>query len=200
MHKQKTWRIAQIAKLYHIDNLTQETIAKKMHVSRSTISRALLDAKKFGIVEIQIYYPFQRVELLETALCQKYNLQAARVLRISEKEWIYEDVVEGLGILGAHYFQEIVKPDSMVIISSGNFVYHTVKAVETQNLNLDVVQVMGVPSSANPLVDGPELAQLLVQRLGGFATYIQAPFVVKNEEIYQKLMEEKPFEAILNRS
>ena len=198
MHKHKSWVIAHIASLYYVDNLTQEMIAEQMQVSRSTISRALLDARKNGIVEIHINYPFQQVEKLETAICKKFGLQAARVLKAS-KEWTYGDVLEGLGILAAQYFQTIVRPNSLVVISSGNSVYHTVKALEEQKLDLDVIQVMGVPSSINPVIDGPELAQLLVQRLGGFATYVQAPFVVKNTEIYQKLMEEEPFEAIINR-
>ena len=147
MQMHKTWRIAQIAKLYYIDNLTQEMIAAQMQVSRSTISRALLDAKNHGIVQIHINYPFQQVEKLETALCKKFGLQAARVLKIS-REWTYEDILEGLGILAAQYFQSIVRPNSTVVISSGHSVYHTVKALEEQKLNLNVIQVMGVPSSS----------------------------------------------------
>lgn len=198
MLKQKTWRIAQIAKLYYVDNLTQEMIATQLQVSRSTISRALEDAKLHGIVEVKIHFPYQQVQELETALCQRFGLQSARVLKVT-KEWTYDETLEGLGILAAQYFQTVVRPRNTVVITSGNSVYHAVKAIEAQKLELNVIQVMGVTNCENPLIDGPELAQLLVQRLGGSATYMQAPFVVKDPEVYRKLFEEQPFQDMIIR-
>jgi deoxyribonucleoside regulator len=196
MISDRTWRMAQVAKLYYLDNLTQDNIAEKLKISRSTISRLLELAREKGIIEVKIHYPWQRAEELEKALCKKFGLKAARVLKTIES-WSYDEMLEGLGILAAQYFQEIVQPNTVVAITSGKGAYHTVNALETQNLNLTVVQIMGVANCENPLIDGPELAQLMVHRMGGRYTYMQVPFVIKDFEIQRKLYEEQIFHEVI---
>lgn len=197
MISDKTWRMAQVAKLYYLDNLTQSTIAKRLNISRSTISRMLDVAKTNGIIEVKINYFWQRVENLENALCDKYGLQAARILKCVEDQ-SYDEILEGLGFLAAQYFQEIVRPDTVVAITSGKSLFHTINALETQNKNLTIVQVMGLANCENPLIDGPELAQLMVRRLGGHYTYMQAPFIVKDPELHRKIYKERPFQNIIS--
>lgn len=191
MINDKTWRMAQIAKYYYIDHLTQEEIAEKAGISRSTISRMLDTARKNGIIEVKVHFPWHRVEDLENALCEKFELKAARVLH-SNKECSTDMMLEGLGVLAARYFQKIVKPNTIVAITSGRGAYHTVNSLAQQNLNLTVVQMMGVANCENPLIDGPELAQLMVSRLGGRYTYMQIPFLI-NPEFIQTIYNEKPF-------
>lgn len=192
----RLWRIAQVAKMYYEENLTQDAIAQRLKISRSTISRLLDTAKQQGIVEVKIHFPWQREERLEKSLCRRYGLKTARVLRAAEDQ-SSDDLCEGLGVLAAQYFMEIVKPNTIVAITSGNSVYHTLNALETQNLNLSVVQMMGVANCENPLIDGPELAQLMVHRLGGRYSYMQAPFVIKDPMIHKKLYEEQPFRDVI---
>ena len=62
-----------------------------------------------------------------------------------------------------------------------------------------MIQIMGTTNCDDPMIDGPELAQLLVQRIGGSAVYMQAPIIIKDPEIYRKLYEEKPFQDTINR-
>lgn len=194
MINNKTWRMAQIAKYYYIDHLTQDEIAEKAGISRSTISRMLDAARKNGIIEVKVHFPWHRVEDLESALCEKFELKAARVLH-SNRECSTGEMLEGLGVLAARFFQKIVKPNTVVAITSGRGAYHTVNALAHQNLNLTVVQMMGVANCENPLIDGPELAQLMVSRLGGRYTYMQIPFLA-NPELLQTLYKEKSFREL----
>jgi DNA-binding transcriptional regulator LsrR (DeoR family) len=191
----RTWKMAQVAKMYYIDNLTQEEIAEKINISRSTISRLLDAAKTSGIIEVKVHFPWQRVEELENALCKKYNLKAVRVLQATE-DCSTDVILEGLGVLAARYFEEIVQPNTIVAITSGRGAFHTVNALSKQNLNLTVVQMMGAANCENPLIDGPELAQLMVSRMGGRYTYLQVPFLI-NPELYQTIYLEKPYREIV---
>ena len=45
------------AELYYRDGLSQQEIAKKLHTSRTSISRALIQARNEGYVQIRIQYP-----------------------------------------------------------------------------------------------------------------------------------------------
>jgi deoxyribonucleoside regulator len=192
----KTWKIAKIAKLYYEDCLTQAAIAKRFKLSRSTVSRILEQAKSEGIVEVKIRFPWQRVGELESALYEKYHLKSVRVLK-TVNEWSYNEMLEGLGILASRYFKEIVQPNSIVAISSGNAVYQTVKALEPQNLNLGVVQMMGVTQRDDHLIDGPELVQMLAHRMSGHYIYMQAPFIINDPEVHRKLYKEQPFQDVI---
>jgi len=197
MPRETHWKMAKIAKLYYEEGLTQEAIATRLHFSRSTVSRLLDGAKKHGMVEIKIHFPWQRAEDLEESLCQKYGLKSARVLKRMHN-CTHEELLEGLGVLGAQYLQGILKPNIIIAISSGNGVYQTVRSLESRKLNATVVQVMGVVGCDNPLIDGPELAQLLVHRLGGRYIYMQAPLVIKNPQVHKQLFQEPPIQEVLS--
>ena len=197
MPRETQWRMAKVAKLYYEEGLTQEAIANRLHFSRSTVSRLLDGAKKHGLVEIKIHFPWQRVEELEERICQKYGLKSARVLKRMHN-CSYDELLEGLGVLGAQYLQSILRPNIVIAISSGVAVYQTVRSLESQKLNATVVQVMGVVGCDNPLIDGPELAQLLVSRLSGRYIYMQAPLVIKNPQLHKQLLQEPPIQEVLS--
>lgn len=62
------------AELYYRDGLSQQEIAQKLHTSRTSISRALIQARNEGYVQIRIQYPEQSNLGLERKLEEKYGL------------------------------------------------------------------------------------------------------------------------------
>ena len=64
MDLQKNKDSIKIAKLYYQEGLSQEAIAKKLNISRPTISRLLNHAKNQGFVTIKIDDPYQDAESL----------------------------------------------------------------------------------------------------------------------------------------
>lgn len=67
------------AELYYRDGLSQQEIAKKLHTSRTSISRALIQARNEGYVQIRIQYPEQSDLALERKLEEKYGLTEALI-------------------------------------------------------------------------------------------------------------------------
>lgn len=65
------------AELYYRDGLSQQEIAQKLHTSRTSISRALIQARNEGYVQIRIQYPEQSNLGLERELEEKYGLTEA---------------------------------------------------------------------------------------------------------------------------
>src|ERR687892_837181 len=66
---------ARAAWLYYERGLNQEQIARRMAVSRSTISRLLTHAREAGIVEISVNRPLPEVADLESALYERFSLE-----------------------------------------------------------------------------------------------------------------------------
>ena len=71
--------LIKVAELYYRDGLSQQEIAKKLHTSRTSISRALIQARNEGYVQIRIQYPEQSDLGLERELEEKYGLTEALI-------------------------------------------------------------------------------------------------------------------------
>ena len=73
--QEKLTLLAETARLYYEEDLTQSEVGKKLHMSRSKVSRLLKKAKEEEIVEININYPWKRSIKLEQELKSKYNFE-----------------------------------------------------------------------------------------------------------------------------
>lgn len=68
-----------VAWLYHDRELTQQEIADRLGLSRSTISRILTEAKREGIIHVIITQPLPEAAQLSEALIERYGLAGAIV-------------------------------------------------------------------------------------------------------------------------
>jgi DNA-binding transcriptional regulator LsrR (DeoR family) len=66
---------------------------------------------------------------------------------------------------------------------------------------LEVVQMIGATRTEQKLsTDGPILAQLLADRLGGFYRHLHAPLVLESKEAYKGLMGDRTIRETLKRA
>jgi deoxyribonucleoside regulator len=181
--------LAEVATLYYEDGLTQEEIASRLSISRSHISRLLTEARAKGVVEIRINYPWQTSAALQTQLVERFGLSAARILTNGRGD--YQQMLRGLGALAARYLERMIVDRSVLAIGWGTAVYEVVNALRpVKPSNVDVVQMIGAVGSGNQLIDGPELARMLANRLGGRFHYLHAPLIVGSAEMQRALVDE----------
>jgi DNA-binding transcriptional regulator LsrR (DeoR family) len=64
------------AQMYYQQDLTMETIAREMHLSRSSVSRLLSHARATGLVEIQVHSPLDRGSQLARDLHDRFKVVA----------------------------------------------------------------------------------------------------------------------------
>jgi deoxyribonucleoside regulator len=191
--------LAKIASLYYERGKGQQEIALEIGVSRSAVSRLLTEAREAGIVEIKIHYPWRTSAELEQALCHTFGLTKAVVL--AREDQPYERMLEGLGILAAQYFEEILHDGMMIGISWGLALYQMIKVMPICHLkNTEIVQLVGATGHENAGIDGPDLAALLAARLGGRCRYLHAPAVVETEAARETLLQDHNIHETLNRA
>jgi deoxyribonucleoside regulator len=191
--------LARVASLYYDHNKSQQDIAEEVDVSRSAISRFLTEAREKGIVEIIVHYPWRTCPELEQKLVSIFNLKAARVLARENKS--YEEMIQGLGILAARYLNNILHDGMILGISWGTALYQMIRAMPMRDLpGVEVVQLIGATGSEGIPTDGPILAQLLSNRLGGFCRYLHAPLVVENEAGREILLQDHNIRETLARA
>ena len=92
--------LAKLAYLYYIEEKSQSEIATETGIYRTTVSRMLTEAKKEGIVKIEIENFDSKLFRLENYVKEKYNLHELEIVPKENKE-----LAEG--ILTSKYFDDL---------------------------------------------------------------------------------------------
>jgi DNA-binding transcriptional regulator LsrR (DeoR family) len=191
--------LARVASLYYDHGRTQQEIAEEIGVTRSAVSRFLAEAREKGVVEIIVHYPWRTSPDLEEALLETFGLKAARVLIREGKS--YEEMLQGLGVLAAEYFNGILHDGMIIGISWGTALYQMIRAFRPRNLSrAEVVQLIGATGAENVPTNGPILAQLLCRRLGCKCWNLHAPLIVGSEAGREALLQERSIKETLQQA
>ncbi len=181
--------LAEVAMLYYEKKMTQSDIAAILDVSRSTVSRLLEEALREKVVEITINYPWQSSAELEARLEERFKLETARVLIADYKD--DQQLREGLGSLAARYLTSILRDDTVIGVSFGRAIYHTIKALRVApSFQRRIVQIGGAGNFDDFAVDAVGLVQLLAETIGGKCHYLHVPMIVETEAVRDALMNE----------
>ncbi|NLE45507.1 MAG: sugar-binding transcriptional regulator [Chloroflexi bacterium] len=183
--------LARVASMYYLQDMTQAEIARRINVSRSTVSRLLSEARATGVVEITIHYLWERDQHLENDLKEEFGLRNVRVLMSQGRS--YEEVLEGLGILAAEYLEGLpgLNEKAIVGIGWGTGVRATVEALHVDGRRgVTVVQMIGAVGTGDPQTDGTELARRMAQAWGGQYRYLHAPLIVESARVRDAFLSE----------
>jgi DNA-binding transcriptional regulator LsrR (DeoR family) len=179
--------LAKAARLYFLDDRSQDDVASILGTTRSNVSRMVRQARDLGIVEIRIVAPAQRDQELERALCARYPLADARVLAVGSGT----EVLEGVGRLAAHWLDETLRDGQVVALSWGHTLQAVVSAVDLARRDVEVVQLVGGLSALDSAVTGQELVRELSERIGARHRYLHAPALFGSAEALTLLLREQ---------
>lgn len=193
---EKWYLLSSVANLYYNSDLTQNQIAERFYTSRSKISRMLKEARELGIVEIKIREPWENNQIMEKKLVEVFPIKHARVISVRERNLSL--VLQKLGEAAAYYLDTVVNSDTVLGVSWGNTVYHTVRSIKTtKNIPLTVVPIMGGIGINNPERDSLDFSKELADAYGGKYHYIYAPLFVKTKELRDSLVQEDNIREVL---
>jgi len=190
--------LAEVVTLYYIDGLDQSQIAKKMNVSRSTVSRMITEARQAGIVEIRINRPLPIDEALRREVITRYGLREALILSANDSN---AATLQRVGALTAQYVENALTDGGIITISWGTSLAATVDALQGGiRRNVKVVQMIGAAGSINPAVDGFELARKMAGRLGGNFVTLNAPLLVDDPTVARALLRQRSVATVLDQA
>ena len=102
--------LLQVARLYYLENLSQQQIAAQLDISRSNVSRMLTDALAQGIVEIRINDPAGRERDSRASLEETFGL-ARRPRRAAPGALAGGRTGDQVGVLAAQVLLQSQGPD-----------------------------------------------------------------------------------------
>lgn len=197
MMKTKIDLLLTICDLYYNQKLTQAQIAKKMDISRPTVSRIIEEAKEQGIVTITISAPLVINNLLSNQVKKKYFLKNVLVIKNTGN---YDFDLENLGKVTANLIENIVNEGSVLGISWGNAIQSFVTQLEeTIWKNVKIVQINGSLGSEVSSMDGSELVIRLGAKTQSNYELLTAPAFVDSEQLQLQLLEQTQIKRVIDQ-
>ncbi len=187
--------LADIAEMYFLEGKTQAEIANQIGVTRSNISRMLTEARKSGIVLIQINRPLKEDPALAQKLIDRFDLVNARVIDINQSSHL-------LNLLGKAAGKELVshlQPGWVIGTSWGTAIRSTVEEIDIPSppSEIRVVQLLGALGARIEQYDAHAIVRRLAEKLNAEGVYLNAPFLVDDQNISKSLLANKSISETL---
>lgn len=166
--------LAEVAWLHHEHRLTQDEIARRFAVSRSTVSRALADAERLGIVRVVVTVPLPGEARLSAALTSTLGVRATVGVAAA---------TEGPALAAARAAARLLERvadagPATVCVSWGRTLAMTGGMVRPRPApGLRVVDAVGHPGSGG-MVPAVEVTRVLAAALGATVAHLPAPAFV----------------------
>ena len=201
--------LMKVVDMYYKEEMSQEKIAKKLDVSRTTVSRALAKAKKEGIVKVIINFPRENSIEMEKKLEQKYNLKEVIAVKSgNEKASDYLVAMEA-----AQYLARVIKSNMTLGVTWGKTMKKIVDAFDSDQIGsqlkvkgVEVVPMIGtaLPDTADKIELRLSYASLLSDKLAeltnGISYNMPAPMYVRNLETKNILLQEPQIAEVLQKA
>ena len=190
--------ITSIARMYYLDGLGQNEIAKICGISRSTVSRALTTARERGIVRISVDDYDPRDGGKERELCDRFSLKRAIVVRsIAEA---MPTVSRTIGYFASATVSKWLSDYRTVGVSGGRSVAEVIRAIEVQpdRVGVEVVPLTGTIGSPTSRVDASRLSRVLSSRFQATCFAINAPAIVKDAGMRDLFLSHAQIQSVWN--
>jgi DNA-binding transcriptional regulator LsrR (DeoR family) len=180
--------LVKAARLYFVEDRSQDEVAAVLGMTRSNVSRILKQARDLGIVEIRIVDPAKRSHELELSLQDRFRLLDVRVLEVTPET----DVPAGVGRVAVRWLDETLRDGQVVALSWGSTLQAMVHAVDgLTRRDVEVVQLVGGLSPLDSARTGQDLVRELSERMGARHRYLHAPALFSSAEALAMMLHEQ---------
>lgn len=191
------------AKMYYTDEATQAEVAEHLQTSRATISRLLSEARRQGIV---------RIEVIPADTEAAHDL-GARVASVLELTVVYisdllphpgrgqaiEDVMGSplAAAVGRALLAVGFDVGDVMLVSSGRTIYEIARFDLPRLPGVVVAPTVGGTDQPEAWYQTNEITRLVAERIGGRPTFLFAP-ALPGPELFQTLQTDPGIHRVLN--
>ncbi|MHA0287694.1 sugar-binding transcriptional regulator [Mycobacterium sp. C3-094] len=192
------------ARLYYEDEATQAEIAEKLGTSRATVSRLLAEAKRQGIVRIEVVAPADAPPTeLADRVARALNLNSVYLSPPLPAPGPGRSVVDIMGRelapATARALSEAgLLPGDVLLVSSGRTVYELAQHELTSLPGVVVTPTVGGNDQPYEWYQTNEITRLVANRVGGRANYLFAP-ALPGPALYDSLLEDPSIQRVVHQ-
>ncbi|HET7657911.1 MAG TPA: sugar-binding transcriptional regulator [Bacillales bacterium] len=179
--------LVRVAKMYYTEGLTQSQIAKKINMSRPSVSKFIQKAFDEKIVEFYIKDETQLSIELENELEKKYDLKEAVVVPSYEQDDLL--IKRDIGKAAASYLVKKLEDVSSIGLSWGTALFHMVKEFPYKKIdNLKVVPLVGGLGREKGELHSNQLTYELAKKVNGQSVFLYAPAIAESVDLKERLV------------
>ncbi len=185
--------LVEVAWLHHEFRLTQDEIARRFDVSRSTISRALADAARQGIVQVVLTVPIRRESRLAADLATRLHVAATVGVRVGA-----ESSATAAARAAARLVERIGDAGHATLAASwGRTLAATARLVRARATTaVRVVDAVG-HAGGGEMVPAVDVTRTLAAALGASVVHLPAPAFVEPGPSFDALVASEPVRRAL---
>ncbi|OIH94460.1 sugar-binding transcriptional regulator [Curtobacterium sp. MCBA15_001] len=164
--------VYQAARMYYLEDATQAAIASRLGVSRPTVSRLVAEARRAGLVRIEVVDPFRdETVALAGRLQVGLGLHAVHLAPVTHTATLGADLAAPLA---AAVEGMALQPGDAVLMSSGRTVYALAQAGMPQLPGVQLVPTVGGQADPMPWFQTNEITRTAAQHSGAIPAFLFA--------------------------
>jgi DNA-binding transcriptional regulator LsrR (DeoR family) len=191
------------AKMYYTDEATQAEVAEHLQTSRATISRLLYEARRRGIVRIEVIpTDNEAAQDLAARVAAALGLTAAYISEpppVPGRGETIEDLMGGAlaGAVGRALLAVGLDVGDVVLVSSGRTIYEVARFELPKLPGVIVAPTVGGTDQPEAWYQTNEITRLVAERIGGRPAFLYAP-ALPGAELFQTLQTDPAIQRVLN--
>ncbi len=192
-------KMVEIARMHYVDGQKQETIGKEFGVSRSTVSLMLAEAKRLGIVQINIHDPNLNNEEVAGKIEKLFGVNKCIVVPTGVRE--EKALLKIVASQAASYVKGIMRSHSSIGVFHGLSCSEFMRTFpkDANVCDVDVVPLIGGLSGSMEKHNMQESISSFAEKVQGHAVPIFAPGMVESLQDKQHILSSMYMNAILEK-
>ena len=196
MKSERKRLLAKIAYLYYVEEKSQAEIAAETGIYRTTVSRMLAEAKKEGIVKIEIEAFDTRLFHLENVVKEKYGLKGLEIVA-NQVDDSPSDLEQRLAQSAAGMLRGMIDDNAKVGFSWGKSLSLLVEHSGSRHLNnVHFFPLAGGPSHIHARYHVNTLIYNMASKFHGECRFINATIIQENKELAEGILTSKYFDDL----
>ncbi|MBC8091211.1 MAG: helix-turn-helix domain-containing protein [Pseudonocardia sp.] len=183
------------ARLYHLEDATQAEVADRLGTSRATVSRLLSEARRLGIVRIEVLAPADVDDSdlsRQTALA--LGLRAVHLSSVASRTLVGAALAPALS---SALTSAGLTAGDVLLVSSGRTVYEAAQAELPSLPGVLLAPTVGGQDELEAWYQTNEITRQTAVKVGGTPTFLYAP-ALPSPRLYATLMAEESTRRVLD--
>lgn len=194
---ENTSTLVQVARLYYEDELSQQTIADQLGVSRSLIALYLKKAREQGIVRIEVVNPLDIHTELGLTIQNAFKLRYVQVLPSASNPDLTR---RALGGAVARALDEQLNDGNVLGLGWGRTIMEVTNLLAPARLRqIEVVPLLGESIYTGSYTQMNHIVLQAANSFGGKPFFLLAPLVVSSEEVKEALLSDSYSNEVIKR-
>lgn len=188
------------AKMYYDEEATQAEVASRLDTSRATVSRLLAEARRRGIVKIEIIPPDDHGDAgLAERVAAELGLEQVYLSAPLRTGGRPDDVLGPVlaPAVSAALTDARLASGDVLLVSSGRTIYEVARCDLPALPGVVVAPTVGGQDQPEGWYQTNEITRMVAARVGGRATYLFAP-ALPGPDLYKTLIKDPSIQRVLH--